>query len=179
MPPRKWEAERKGKGKGSGRREGEGEGDKGRREGMGRKKLTHIRILLNTSITTKKPHALATLVIVFSNQARLILIRLIHQLVRLDITIKIIAHEVIIPMIDDRITQSGEAARVAKHVGFDGVEDAGEVGVEGEVAVGVGVAEVFDVFGEVAEEEDVVGGYFAGYFDLRRGGDVLVRGWIG
>ena len=30
----------------------------------------------------------------------------------------------------------------------------------------MGVAEVFDVFGEVAEEEDVVGGDFAGYFDL-------------
>ena len=97
---------------------------------------------------------------------------------RLNITIKIIAHEVIIAMLGDGITESGEAARVAKRVGFDGVEDAGEVGVEGEGAVGVGVAEVFDVFGEVAEEEDVVGGDFAGYFDLR-GRGVLVGRWIG
>lgn len=36
----------------------------------------------------------------------------------------------------------------------------------------MGVAEVFDVFGEVAEKEDVVGGDFAGYFDL--GDKVLV-----
>lgn len=74
-------------------------------------------------------------------------------------------------MFGNRITQCGEAARVAEGVGFDGVEDAGEIGIEGEIAVGVGVAEVFDVFGEVAEEEDVVGGDFAGYFDLRRGLD--------
>ena len=45
-----------------------------------------------------------------------------------------------------------------------------------EGAVGVGVAEIFDVFGEVAEEEDVVGGDFAGYFDLWAGG--RVSGWV-
>ena len=45
-----------------------------------------------------------------------------------------------------------------------------------EGAVGVGVAKVFDVFGEVAEEEDVVGGDFAGYFDLR--GEVLMDGFL-
>ena len=128
--------------------------------------LTHISILLNAPITTKKPHARHTRDSLLQ-PSLLIPIRLIHQLMRLDITVEIIAHEVVIPMIGDRITQCGKATRVAEGVGFDGVEDAGEIGVEGEVAVGVGVAEVFDVFGEVAEEEDVVGGDFAGYFDLR------------
>ena len=85
---------------------------------------------------------------------------------RLDITIEIIAHEVIVAMIGDRVAESGEAASVAKGVGFYGVENARQVRVESEGAVVVGVAEVFDVFGEVAEEEDVVGGDFAGYFDL-------------
>jgi hypothetical protein len=32
----------------------------------------------------------------------------------------------------------------------------------------VGVTQVFDVFGEVAEEEDVVFADFTGYFDLER-----------
>ena len=94
---------------------------------------------------------------------------------RLHITIEIIAHKVIIPVIGNRVTKSREATCVAKHVGFDGVEDAGEVWGEGEGAVVVGMAEVFDVFGEVAEEEDVVGGDFAGYFDLRGG---VVSGWM-
>ena len=55
---------------------------------------------------------------------------------------------------------------VAKGIGFDGGEDFREVRVEREGAVVVRVAEVFDVFGEVAEEEDVGVADFAGYFDL-------------
>ena len=142
--------------------------------GKGEKELTHIRILLNTPITTKKSHSRHTRNRLLQ-PSFLIPIRLIHQLVRLHITIEIIAHEVIIPVIGNRVTQCGETARVAKHVGFDGVENAGEVWGEGEGAVVVGMAEVFDVFGEVAEEEDVVGGDFAGYFDLRGG---VVSGWM-
>lgn len=66
---------------------------------------------------------------------------------RLDITVEIIRYEVIIALVDDGIAERGETARVAKGAGFDGVEDAGEVRVELEIAVGVGVAKVFDVFG--------------------------------
>lgn len=66
---------------------------------------------------------------------------------RLDIAIEVIRHEVIIALIDDGIAECGETARVAESAGFDGVEDAGEVRVELEIAVRVGVAEVFDVFG--------------------------------
>ena len=73
-------------------------------------------------------------------------------------------------MVDDGVAEGGEAAGVAKGVGFDGGEDLGEGGVEGEGAVVVGVAEVFDVFGQVAEEEDVGFADFAGDFDLL-GGD--------
>lgn len=69
-------------------------------------------------------------------------------------------------MIDDAVAQRTEAGGVPEGVGFDGVEDAGEVGVELEVAVVVRVAQVFDVFGEVAEEEDVGFADFARYFDL-------------
>lgn len=69
-------------------------------------------------------------------------------------------------MIGDAVAQGTEAGGVAKSPGFDGREDFGEVGVEGEGAVGVSVAEVFDIFGEVAEEEDVGFADFARYFDL-------------
>lgn len=84
----------------------------------------------------------------------------------LDVAIEIIAHEVVIAVVDDGIAEGGEAARVAEHVALDGVEDFLEVRVELEGAVGVGVAEVFDVFGEVAEEEDVVFANLAGDFNL-------------
>ena len=86
----------------------------------------------------------------------------------LDIRIEIIAHEIIVAVVGNRVAKSGKPTGVAESVGFDGVKNAREVRVESEGAVGVGVAEVFDVFGEIAEEEDVVGGDFAGYFDLGR-----------
>ena len=66
------------------------------------KALTHIRILLNTPITTKEPHARHTRNRLLQ-PSLLVLICLIHQLMRLDITVEIIAHEVIIPMIGDGI----------------------------------------------------------------------------
>ena len=70
-------------------------------------------------------------------------------------------------MVDDGVAEGSEAVGVAKGVGLDGVEDFGEVGVEGEGTVVVGVAEVFDVFGQVAEEEDV------GFADLACDLDLL------
>lgn len=106
----------------------------------------HLRILLNTAITTEEPHprhANNTL----TNPLLLIPIRLIHQLLRLDIGIEIIADEIIIAVVGDTIAKSAEARGVAEGVGFYSVEDTREVRVQGEGAVGVCVAEVFDVFG--------------------------------
>lgn len=57
----------------------------------------------------------------------------------------------------------------AKGAFFDFVEDLVEAGVNGVGAVVVGVAEVFDVFREVAEEEDIVLANFAGDFNLEKG----------
>ena len=125
----------------------------------------HLRILLNTAITTKKPHPANTLN-AFTDPLLLIAIRLIDQLLRLDIRREIIGHEIVIPIIGDAVAQGAEAVGVAKSPGFDRGEDFREVRVEFEGAVGVGVAEVFDVFGEVAEEEDVGFADFARYFDL-------------
>lgn len=125
----------------------------------------HIRILLNAPITAEKPHATNTSD-AFTDPLILILVRLIHKRMRLDVAIKVIAHEVVIAVIDDGIAERGETSSVAEHAGFNGVEDLFEVFVELEGAVVVGVAEVFDVFGEVAEEEDVVFADFAGDFDL-------------
>ena len=85
---------------------------------------------------------------------------------RFHIAVEVVRHEVVVTVIDDAVAQRGEAAGVAEHVGFDGLEDFGEVGVEGEFAVVVGVAEVFDVLGQIAEEEDVGFANFAGDFDL-------------
>ena len=69
-------------------------------------------------------------------------------------------------MVGDGAAKGAETVAIAKRVRFDGVKDFGEVGVERKGSEGVGVAEVFDVFGEVAEEEDVGVADFAGYLNL-------------
>jgi hypothetical protein len=72
-------------------------------------------------------------------------------------------------MLLHRRDQRGEMVRGPKGIGADEVEDGFQVCVERVRGVGVCVAEVFDVFGQVAEEEDVLLADFAGYFDLRWG----------
>jgi hypothetical protein len=136
----------------------------------------HLRILLNTAITTKEPHPRHTL----NRPPRpplLVPIRLVHQILRLHVAGEVVAHEVVVAVVGDAAAQRAEAAAVAEGVGADGGEDRGEGGVERECAVGVSVAQVFDVFGEVAEEEDVGFADFARYFDLWGGEAGLVKRW--
>ena len=124
-----------------------------------------LRILLNTAITTKEPHPTDALDRL-PRPLLLIFICLIDQILRLHIAIEIIANKIIVAVVSDAIAQSRETVRIAEGVRFDGVEDFSKVRVEGEAAVCVGVAQVLDVFGEVAEEEDIGFTDFTSYFDL-------------
>jgi hypothetical protein len=124
-----------------------------------------LRILTNTPITRKEPHPRHRQN-ALPHPLLLILIRLIHQLLRLDIAIKVVRHQIVITVLLHRRDQGGEVVGGTKGVGADEGEDGGEGGVQGRGSVGVGVAQVFDVFGEVAEEEDVLLADFAGYFNL-------------
>lgn len=134
----------------------------------GKKELTRfhipnrLSILLNTPITTKPTHTTNR-----RNRLRqpslLIAIRLVNEPVGIEVALKIVRDEVVVAVVDDRVDEGGELGGVAEGAGADRVEDAGELGIEVEVcAVEVVVAEVVDVFGEVAEEEDVFFAYFAG-----------------
>lgn len=59
-------------------------------------------------------------------------------------------------MIDNGVDEGAELSGVAEGAVADGVEDTLELGVELEAAVEVVVAEIFDIFGQVAKEEDVI-----------------------
>ena len=82
------------------------------------------------------------------------------------VAVEVVGNEIVVTLVDDAIAESGEATCVAEFVSFDGVEDFGEVGIELEFAIVMRVTEVFDVFCEVAEEEDVRFADFTGDFDL-------------
>lgn len=92
---------------------------------------------------------------------------------------KVVRHQIVIPMLLHRRDQRGEMVRGPKGIRADEVEDRFEVCVQGVRSVGVCVAQVFDVFGEVAEEEDVLLADFAGYFDLDEGLTGWQKGEIG
>ena len=82
---------------------------------------------------------------------------------------KVVRNQIIIAVVEDGGDEGGEVPCVAESAGADGVENAAQVRVDGRgvgAAVVVRVPEVFDVFGEVAEEEDVGFADFAGYFNL-------------
>jgi hypothetical protein len=80
--------------------------------------------------------------------------------------VEIIRDEVVIAMLFDSGDESRESACVTKSTFLDFIKDLGEIRVEDMWTVGVGVAEIFDVFGEIAEEEDVVLADFACDFNL-------------
>lgn len=93
---------------------------------------------------------------------------------RRDVRVEIVRDKIIIPMVGDGTAQGAESAGVAKRVGFDGVEDFRKVRVQRKGAEVVGVAKIFDVFGEIAEEEDVGVANLARYLNLFLRGKVIL-----
>lgn len=78
-------------------------------------------------------------------------------------------------MLDDAVDERREAICVAEGAVMDVVEDGGELWVELILRVQVRVAQVLDVFGEVAEKEDVLLADFTGDFDLEQSQSLYVR----
>ena len=122
-------------------------------------------ILINTPIAAKKAHPPNRSNSLGRPLLR-VLVALVNELLRLDVGREVVGDEVVVAVLDDAVEQRGEGARVAKLARVDGVEDVGEVGVELVLLVEVAVAEVFDVLGQVAEEEDVFFANLARDFDL-------------
>ena len=113
-----------------------------------------VRILLNAAVAAEKPHP-AHADYALGDPLIMILIRLIHQRVRLDVAVEVVTDEVVIPLVDDGVAQRSEAAGVTELAASDGIEDLGQIGVESERAVIMGVTQVFNIFRQVSEKKDV------------------------
>ena len=85
---------------------------------------------------------------------------------RLDVAVEVVRNEVVVTLIDDRVAKSAKAVCISEFTTLDGIKDFGEVGVNFEVTIGVGVAEIFDVLGEVTKEKDVGLADFASDLDV-------------
>ena len=124
-----------------------------------------ISILLNAAIAAEEAHSAHTGDTLL-HPTILVLERLIDKRVRFHVAVEIIRDKIIIALVDDAVAQRCKSARVTEHAALDGVKDFGEVGIEGEAAVVVSVAEILDVLGEVAEEEDVPFADLTGDFNV-------------
>ena len=127
----------------------------------------HLRILVNAPIAAEEAHARHARD-ALGHPLVLILVRRVDQLVRLAVAVEVVRHEVVVAVVDDAVDEGGELAGVAEAAGLDGVKDFAQPVVQLVFAVKMVVAEVFDVFGKVAEEEDVGVANFASDFDLEK-----------
>lgn len=97
----------------------------------------------------------------------LVAIGVVHEGLRLDVGVEVVADEIVVAVIEDGGDEGGEVSLVAEAAGVDGGEDGAQVPVDVVRApVVVRVSEVLDVFGQVAEEEDVAFADLARDFDL-------------
>lgn len=113
-----------------------------------------VSIFLDAAITAEESHPTDTDDALLQPLV-LVLERLVHQGVCLDVAVEVVRDQVVVAVLHDTVAQRVEARRLAEHAPADGVEDFGQVRVQLEVAVLVGVAEILDVLGQIAEEEDI------------------------
>lgn len=79
---------------------------------------------------------------------------------------EVVADQIIVAVGLNRANKSGEGTNVAEGVGLDAVEDGLEFWINWWSVVIMCVAQVLNVFGQVAEEEDVVLADLAGDLNL-------------
>lgn len=126
-----------------------------------------LRILVDAAVRAEEAHSRHTLD-ALGDPALLVAVGLVNELLRLDIAVEIIRHEVEVAMVADGRDHAHEVVGLTEGALLDGLEHLDEVGVDGVSAVGVVVANVLDVLGKVTEQEDVLLADFAGDFDLWR-----------
>jgi hypothetical protein len=125
----------------------------------------HLRILINTPIGAEESHARHTSN-AFSDPLLLVLEALINELLRLAVACKIVRDKIVVTVVNNSVQKSRELVGVTKRAFLNLIEYGGKRFVELIVAIDVAVAEFFDIFGKVPEEEDVTVANFAGNFDL-------------
>ena len=120
---------------------------------------------MNASVTAEEAHP-SHARDAFLQPSFLILERLIDKLVGLDIAVEVIGNEIVVAVLNDGVAESREAAGVSKASTLDSLKHLVEIGVELEISVIVGMAEVFDIFCQVSKEENIGFANFSRDFNL-------------
>jgi len=83
----------------------------------------HLSILIDTAVAREEAHPTDSRD-ALGQPPVLILVRLVDELVRLDVAVKVVRHEIVVAVLDDAVDERRELAGVAKGAGADGFEDA-------------------------------------------------------
>lgn len=125
-----------------------------------------LGIFVDAAVTGEETHASHSLD-ALGDPFILVAVGVVHKRMSVDIAAEIIRNKIEIPVLAYSGNHATEIVRSAECSLFDLVEDLVEVSVDAVGSVVVRMAEILDVLGEVAEEEDIVLADFSGDFDLR------------
>lgn len=91
---------------------------------------------------------------------------LVHHAVRGDVRVEIVRDKIVVSVLLNGRSQCGKVGFVAEQTVFDCLEDLLQLWIELEVAIEMTMSELFYVFGEVTEEENVLLSNLSGDFNL-------------
>ncbi len=128
-----------------------------------------LGILVDATVAAEEPHA-GDAGDALGDPLVLVTVSIVDQSVGLDVAVEIVRHQVVVAVVADGRDHAGEVVRVTERALLDGLEHLQQVGVYRVLAVRVAVAEVFDVLGQVAEQENVVLANLTSDLDLSGGG---------
>ena len=124
-----------------------------------------LRVLVDAAVAAEEAHARHA-GDALCDPLLLVLVRLVYQVVRLDVAVEVVGHQVVVTMVAHRRDHAGEIVRFTERATLDCVEHLLQVGVDRVRAVRVCVAEILNVLSEVAEKEEVVLANLTSDFDL-------------
>jgi hypothetical protein len=124
----------------------------------------HLGILLDTTIGSEETHA-GDCENGLVQPSLLVLEGFINGIVSLDVCFKVGRSQPVV-VVDDSVGQSRELIRMTEHTTVDGIKDLLETFVNQDTFVGMLVTDVFNIFGKVTEQEDVVFANLSGDFDV-------------
>lgn len=125
----------------------------------------HVRILIDATIAAEEAHA-GDRDDGFLEPLFLVAVRLINEMVRLDIAVEVIRNQVVVTVVANSRDHGTKVVGSSECALLNLGEHPFQIRVNGVFAVVVGVAQVLDVFGEVTEKENVVLADFPGDFNL-------------
>ena len=86
----------------------------------------------------------------------LVFVRLIHKRVSLNVAVKVVRDKVVIAMVTNSRDHARKVLGVAKGAVLNGLKHLDQVGIDAVRAIGVRMAKILDILGEVTKEEYVI-----------------------